>query len=330
MAAEKKPGGGISVVQVLASALAAVTSTVALSYLGVAGTIMGAALASMITVVGNYIYSRSLTRTHRAVKTLAQQAATLVAVGGTARPGLEPTAGEGAEAAQEPVADAVDAAVEVEVPLGAANPADAAAQSEEAAEAVAVGIVDEAETLDDQDATSTESPAEPDARDPAWFGQMLSRYGTAQTLVALGISVFLLIIGIVTAVELMLGKPLSDELTGVDSNRNTTFINRPARQPEPTPSDGEQSEAPPSGDTTPADEPTAPDEPTGEPEPTPSESESELPTEPTTEPSGEETGEAPSDTPGEVPGEVPGEDPGEGLIDEEDLADPPVAGEGPA
>ncbi|MDR2379394.1 MAG: hypothetical protein LBD70_08235, partial [Bifidobacteriaceae bacterium] len=74
----KKQGGGISVIQVLASALAAVTSTVALSYLGVTGTILGAALASIITVVGNFIYSRSLARTHKAVKTLAQQAVTMV------------------------------------------------------------------------------------------------------------------------------------------------------------------------------------------------------------------------------------------------------------
>jgi hypothetical protein len=53
----------LSLVQVLASASAAVTATVAASYLGVAGTVVGAAVASVLTVVGNAIYLTSLHRT---------------------------------------------------------------------------------------------------------------------------------------------------------------------------------------------------------------------------------------------------------------------------
>jgi hypothetical protein len=53
----------ISLIQVVASALAAVTAAVAGSYLGVNGTVIGAAIASVLSVAGTAIYSHSLQRT---------------------------------------------------------------------------------------------------------------------------------------------------------------------------------------------------------------------------------------------------------------------------
>ena len=53
----------LSITQILASALAAITATFAASYFGVSGTIIGAALASVVTVVGNAVYSHSIQRT---------------------------------------------------------------------------------------------------------------------------------------------------------------------------------------------------------------------------------------------------------------------------
>jgi len=53
----------LSVAQVVASACAAITATVGASYLGVAGTVIGAAVASVLTVVANAIYLTSLRRT---------------------------------------------------------------------------------------------------------------------------------------------------------------------------------------------------------------------------------------------------------------------------
>lgn len=53
----------VSLVQLVASALAAVTAAVAGSYLGVNGTVIGAAVASVCSVVGTAIYSHSLRRT---------------------------------------------------------------------------------------------------------------------------------------------------------------------------------------------------------------------------------------------------------------------------
>jgi hypothetical protein len=63
-----RPRLQLSATQVIASALAATTATVAASYLGVAGTVIGAAVASVLTVVGNAVYSHSIQRTSERVR----------------------------------------------------------------------------------------------------------------------------------------------------------------------------------------------------------------------------------------------------------------------
>ena len=60
-----RPRLQLSATQIIASALAAVTATFGASYLGVAGTVIGAAVASVLTVVGNAVYSHSLQRVAR-------------------------------------------------------------------------------------------------------------------------------------------------------------------------------------------------------------------------------------------------------------------------
>lgn len=75
-AAERTPDGAtnrpdrpqLSATQVVASVLAAMTATVAASYLGVAGTVIGAAVASVLTVVGNAVYGHSIQRTGERVR----------------------------------------------------------------------------------------------------------------------------------------------------------------------------------------------------------------------------------------------------------------------
>lgn len=58
----------LSATQVLASGLAAASATVAASYFGVAGTVIGAALGSVISVVGGAIYSYSIRQTRSRVR----------------------------------------------------------------------------------------------------------------------------------------------------------------------------------------------------------------------------------------------------------------------
>jgi hypothetical protein len=67
-ATSSKPAekSGIRVAQIIAAALAAVTAALLGSTLGVAGTVMGAGVASIVTTVGGEVYLRSLQRTREA------------------------------------------------------------------------------------------------------------------------------------------------------------------------------------------------------------------------------------------------------------------------
>lgn len=58
----------LSVTQLVATGLAATTATVAASFLGVAGTVVGAALFSIMTAVGKAVYEQSLSRTRDRVR----------------------------------------------------------------------------------------------------------------------------------------------------------------------------------------------------------------------------------------------------------------------
>ena len=59
---------GLSATQLIASGLAAMSATVVASFFGVAGTVIGAALGSMVAVVGNAVYGYSLRRTRSRVR----------------------------------------------------------------------------------------------------------------------------------------------------------------------------------------------------------------------------------------------------------------------
>jgi hypothetical protein len=60
----------IRISQVLAGALAAVTAALIGSTMGVAGTVVGAGLASVISTVGGAVYLRSIQRTRESVRTV--------------------------------------------------------------------------------------------------------------------------------------------------------------------------------------------------------------------------------------------------------------------
>lgn len=62
------PSFGLSATQLIGTALAAITATVAASYLGVTGTVIGAALASVLSAVGNAVYTTSLRTTSNRVR----------------------------------------------------------------------------------------------------------------------------------------------------------------------------------------------------------------------------------------------------------------------
>src|SRR4051794_41886052 len=86
---EKPKGAGLSPVQIAAGALAAVSSAVLLSFFGVAGTLTGAALASVISTVGASLYSTSLNKTNERLRRapITRPAAGPGAAAGGAPPG---------------------------------------------------------------------------------------------------------------------------------------------------------------------------------------------------------------------------------------------------
>lgn len=148
-----------SLLQVLSSALAAVSATVLLSWLGVAGTVAGAAIASVVTVSANYLYARGLSRAHHKVSNAVQNAP-------VPRPGRGHAAsstGAGADGAGENGAGADGAGAD-----GSGG-----------------------------DASS------------GW---------TPRRAVVAVLGVFLGILALVTVVELVVGKPLSDVLRGTDGS----------------------------------------------------------------------------------------------------------------
>ena len=82
----------LSAVQVAASALAAVSSAVVASFFGMAGTLIGAALASVIATVSTALYTESLRKTHDGLKrVIVRQPAPAPSAKEPAAPGTLPT-----------------------------------------------------------------------------------------------------------------------------------------------------------------------------------------------------------------------------------------------
>lgn len=71
-AEEDPPPPQISTTQVVVGALTAMTTTVLLSLFGTVGTVLGAALGSTLSVLGNYVYSRSIHSTKKAYRKLPE------------------------------------------------------------------------------------------------------------------------------------------------------------------------------------------------------------------------------------------------------------------
>jgi hypothetical protein len=66
--AREKKEGQLSALQVAGGALAAVSAAVVASFFGVAGTVIGAAVASVVSTVGAAVYTESMRRTHAGLR----------------------------------------------------------------------------------------------------------------------------------------------------------------------------------------------------------------------------------------------------------------------
>ena len=168
--ATQRPRLQLSSVQILASALAAVTATIAGSFLGVNGTVIGAAIASVLTVTANAIYAHSLRRTGERVRSSAPVA--------RARTISRNAPVDGA-ALTQPLTQPLPAAVPYpEAPLSRAR---------------------------------TDRPSGPPA------GRAWRRLGIAT------VAVFVCVLTLLTGVELVSGRPVSDLLRGTSGSGTTVF-----------------------------------------------------------------------------------------------------------
>ena len=66
--ANDRPKLGLSGPQIIGGALAAASAAVAASWLGVAGTVLGAVVVSLVASIGSALYTHSLERSRRAIR----------------------------------------------------------------------------------------------------------------------------------------------------------------------------------------------------------------------------------------------------------------------
>ncbi len=161
-----------SMLQMSVSALTAVSATALLSFVGVWGTVFGMGLLSVLTVLGNYMYSSFIHRTAEKVK----QARPVVPRPRNTYPGAETRVhDDGTRVDLEPVT------------AERAN-------------------LTEAETAE---STGDESEGDPPAgRLRTAWRSMVERYGTRRIVLSI-VAVFVVLAGTVTVVEMVAGKPLS-------------------------------------------------------------------------------------------------------------------------
>ncbi len=251
---EKRPG--INWVQVVAGALAAVSSAVLLSTLGVAGTIIGAAMGSVIASVASAWYSRGLDASRQQ---MAAQAAARKRV-----------------AAARSQLDAAAAAAD----RGEAGAEAGLLQADEALEEAEAVLVPGSEAV------------EPVPHDPL-YGAEAGRRLPYKRIGLIAGGLFVAVMVAITAFELATGRAVSSYTGGSDRDTGFTVPGIPkVTQDEgddqaPGEQPGQPTDTDPTDDADPTDDPTiAPTaDPTVEPTPTLEPSETVAPTEvPTVEP----------------------------------------------
>lgn len=180
--------------QIMAGAMAAVSSTALLSLLGLWGTILGMGLLSVLTVLGTYMYSSFIQRASEKVKHTLP-----VGPHATQHPSAPPHAGIQGQAH----------------PLDTDRSVSHQFDTEEfsAEESSAGKFSTERSAAPRQHSAPGPAANEENGRRShglrAAWDSMIKRYGPKRIVVSIVI-VFVLLAGTITAIELAVGKPLSD------------------------------------------------------------------------------------------------------------------------
>lgn len=196
-AADAKPERP-SIVQTLAGALTAITVTYLMSFFGVAGTILGVGLVSVLTVLGNYMYSSVMHSAKEKVKQV--------------QPKVRPR-GETSHSAQDSFSARRDRDRHSEdLPMAEARDDDAGYDDASYDDAVPGGAGQDGQAEDGQSGGRWKQ---------AWRA-MVDRYGKGRIIGSIAL-VFVLLGGTVTVVELAAGKNMSEIVRG-EQGSGTTFF----------------------------------------------------------------------------------------------------------
>ncbi|MFD6136269.1 hypothetical protein [Isoptericola sp. NPDC060257] len=224
----------LSLTQVVASALAAVSATVLMSFFGVAGTIIGAGLASVITVIGNFLYTRSIEKTHEQLKPVVTKVVARTGPGaGRSRTAAMRVSGtattaRGTVVSTSDAADTADTLADGTVPgtepLDATAPLDPTQELGETRPLGPVGAVGTGLAADGgagPDGGTADGDDAPDGEEPeprnAWL-RFVEKHGTKKVLALSAAALFVVVMGVVLVVELVIGKPLSDAVRGQEGS----------------------------------------------------------------------------------------------------------------
>ncbi|NDK32390.1 hypothetical protein [Nesterenkonia haasae] len=195
--AEKPPRP--SVPQTLAGMLTAITVTYLMSFLGVAGTVIGVGLVSVLTVLGNFMYSSAIYSAKEKVK-------------------LAPPKVRRRGQPSEPLDNSV-----TEFGYSTADRSDAASDGPESFSSGAGDSATAEPVREESETAYSESPAQssPGRLRQAWTA-MMERYGPKRIFGSIAL-VFVLLAGTVTVIELSAGQPLSDIVRNEESSGTSFF-----------------------------------------------------------------------------------------------------------
>jgi hypothetical protein len=229
--------------QILASTAGAVIAAVVASTFGVKGTIIGVAIGSAAATMGTAFVAQSIERGHEAVKQVAvrvpESSTLLRKLGGTGVSGPSASSVDASSAPTEVVGqaqpDATEPGPSASGPSASAHESEAetvemAAATAPLAETQRLEISAEAGAPATERLVASTSPARAAVARPA-----VLRGFSWQAIAVSALTVFVLALLFITAVELISGKPLSSIFGGADTGTTLKNIVNPSPAPATTP-----------------------------------------------------------------------------------------------